>query len=143
MKDFFYSLSPQSMHKRFMSLRVDMPHERRQKYLPVDYEKDMAIVALVKEGGNEILVGLGQYFLNRDQHSAEVAIVVKDSYQNKSVGTEILFYLTTIARQRGLLGFIAEVLIDNEPMLRLFDKLGFKIERQWNEDMYTLNIPFK
>jgi len=143
MKDFFYSLSPKSIHKRFMSFRVEMPHERLQKYLPVDYEKDMAIAALVKEGGNEVLIGLGQYFLNRDQHSAEVAIVVRDSYQNNSVGTEVLFYLTTIARQRGLLGFTAEVLIDNEPMLRLFEKLGFDIDRRWDEDMYILNIPFK
>ncbi|MBN1626942.1 MAG: GNAT family N-acetyltransferase [Deltaproteobacteria bacterium] len=146
MKDFFYSLSPQSMHKRFMSFRVEMPHERLQKYLPVDYEKDMAIAALTREGGvkgNEVLVGLGQYFMNPDQHTAEVAIVVRDSYQQKSVGTEILFYLTSIARQRGLLGFTAEVLLDNEPMLRLFEKLGFDIERRWEENMYVLNIPFK
>lgn len=146
MKDFFYSLSPQSMHKRFMSFRVEMPHERLQQYLPVDYEKDMAIAALVREGkneGSESLVGLGQYFLNSDQHTAEVAIVVRDSYQQKSVGTEILFYLTAIAKQRGILGFTAEVLLDNEPMLRLFDKLGFDIERRWDENMYILNIPFK
>jgi len=143
MKDFFYSLSPKSIHKRFMSFRLDMPHERLQEYLPVDYEKNMAIAALVKEGENEILVGLGQYFLNPDQHTAEVAIVVRDSYQKKSVGTEILFYLTTIARQYGLLGFTAEVLIDNQPMLRLFDKLGFDIDRRWEEGMYSLNIPFK
>jgi acyl-CoA hydrolase/RimJ/RimL family protein N-acetyltransferase len=143
MKDFFYSLSARSMHKRFMSFRVEMPHERLQQYLPVDYEKDMAIAALVKEGENYILAGLGQYFMNRDQHTAEVAIVVRDSYQQKSVGTEILFYLTSIARQRGLLGFTAEVLLDNEPMLRLFEKLGFDIDRRWEENMYILNIPFK
>jgi acyl-CoA hydrolase/RimJ/RimL family protein N-acetyltransferase len=143
MKDFFYSLSARSMHKRFMSFRVEMPHERLQQYLPVDYERDMAISALVKEGENDILVGLGQYFLNQDQHTAEVAIVVKDSYQQKSVGTEVLFYLTSIARQRGILGFTAEVLLDNEPMLRLFEKLGFDIDRRWEENMYHLNIPFK
>jgi len=143
MKDFFYSLSPKSIHKRFMSYRVEMPHEKLQQYLPVDYEKDMAIAALTKEGDNEILVGLAQYFLNRDRHTAEVAIVVRDSYQNKSVGTEMLFYLTAVARQRGLLGFTAEVLLDNEPMLRLFDKLGFDIERRWDEDTYSLDIPFK
>jgi acyl-CoA hydrolase/RimJ/RimL family protein N-acetyltransferase len=143
MKDFFYSLSARSMHKRFMSFRVEMPHERLQQYLPVDYEKDMAITALVKDDENEIMVGLGQYFMNRDQHTAEVAIVVRDSFQQKSVGTEILFYLTSIARQRGLLGFTAEVLLDNEPMLRLFEKLGFDIDRRWEDNMYILNIPFK
>jgi RimJ/RimL family protein N-acetyltransferase len=126
-----------------MSLRLDMPHERLQEYLPVDYEKNMAIAALVKEGENEILIGLGQYFLNPDQHTAEVAILVRDNYQNKSVGTEILFYLTSIARQNGLLGFTAEVLLDNQPMLRLFDKLGFDMDRRYEEGMYSLDIPFK
>jgi len=143
MKDFFYSLSPKSMHKRFMSLRLDMPHERLQEYLPVDYEKNMAIAALVKEGENDILIGLSQYFMNPDQHTAEVAIIVRDSYQSKSVGTEILFYITSIARQRGLLGFTAEVLVDNQPMLRLFDKLGFDIDRRYEEGIYSLNIPFR
>jgi acyl-CoA hydrolase/RimJ/RimL family protein N-acetyltransferase len=143
MKDFFYSLSPKSMHKRFMSLRMDMPHERLQEYLPVDYEKNMAIAAIAKEEENEILVGLAQYFLNPDQHTAEVAIVVRDSYQQKSVGTEILFYLTSIARQRGLLGFTAEVLVDNQPMLRLFEKLGFDINRRYEEGVYSLDIPFR
>jgi acyl-CoA hydrolase/RimJ/RimL family protein N-acetyltransferase len=143
MKDFFYSLSPKSMHKRFMSLRLDMPHERLQEYLPVDYEKNMAIAALVKEEENEILIGLAQYFMNPDQHTAEIAIVVRDSYQGKSVGTEILFYLTSIARQRGLLGFTAEVLLENQPMLRLFDKLGFDIDRRYEEGMYSLDIPFR
>ena len=143
MKDFFYSLSPKSMHKRFMSYRLDMPHERLQEYLPVDYERNMAIAALVKEEENEILVGLGQYFLNPDQHTAELAIVVRDSYHQKSVGTEILFYIPSIARQRGLLGFTAEVLVDNQPMLRLFDKLGFDIHRRYEEGMYSLDIPFK
>jgi acyl-CoA hydrolase/RimJ/RimL family protein N-acetyltransferase len=143
MKDFFYSLSPKSVHKRFMSLRLDMPHERLQEYLPVDYEKNMAIAAIAKEEENEILVGLAQYFLNPDQHTAEVAIVVRDSYQQKSVGTEILFYLTSIARQRGLLGFTAEVLVDNQPMLRLFEKLGFDINRRYEEGVYSLDIPFR
>jgi acyl-CoA hydrolase/RimJ/RimL family protein N-acetyltransferase len=143
MKDFFYSLSPKSLHKRFMSLRLDMPHERLQEYLPVDYEKNMAIAAIAKEEENEILVGLAQYFLNPDQHTAEVAIVVRDSYQQKSVGTEILFYLTSIARQRGLLGFTAEVLVDNQPMLRLFEKLGFDINRRYEEGVYSLDIPFR
>ncbi len=143
MKDFFYSLSLKSMHKRFMSLRLDMPHERLQEYLPVDYEKNMAIAALVKEGENDILIGLSQYFMNPDQHTAEVAIIVRDSYQSKSVGTEILFYITSIARQRGLLGFTAEVLVDNQPMLRLFDKLGFDIDRRYEEGIYSLNIPFR
>ncbi|HJX35046.1 MAG TPA: GNAT family N-acetyltransferase [Desulfatiglandales bacterium] len=143
MKDFFYSLSPKSMHKRFMSFRLDMPHERLQEYLPVDYEKNMAIAALVKEGENDILIGLSQYFMNPDQHTAEVAIIVRDSYQQKSVGMEILFYLTSIARQRGLLGFTAEVLVDNQPMLRLFEKLGFDIDRRYEEGVYSINIPFR
>ncbi|OPY65491.1 MAG: Succinyl-CoA:coenzyme A transferase [Syntrophorhabdaceae bacterium PtaU1.Bin034] len=144
LKDFFYSLSLDSLYKRFMSWRFDMTHERLQQYIvPVDYTKEMGILALVKEHGIDVVIGVGQYIINEDRHTAEVAIVVRDRYQNRGVGYEILSYLTYIAQRRGLLGFTAEVLIQNEPMLHLFGKMGFDIERTMTAGVYELELRFK
>ncbi|OGP50908.1 MAG: acetyl-CoA hydrolase [Deltaproteobacteria bacterium RBG_13_43_22] len=142
-KDFFYSLSDQSMYRRFISFRQDMPHERLQEFVVVDYTKEMLILACLKEGEREKVVGIGQYFINPNTHSAEVAQATRDEYQGQGVGREMLSYLTYLAKRDGLLGFTAEVLVENKPMLRLFEKMGFDIRRQKEQGVYELKMTFR
>lgn len=145
LKDFFYSLSDESLYKRFVSARTDMPHERLQEFVVIDYTKEMVILATVKEDNQEIVVGVGQYLLNGDNHTAEVAFIVRDDYQNRGVATALLRYLTNLAIKRGLLGFTSEVLMSNGAMLRVFEKMGFHLEKHPMLDgdpMYALKISF-
>lgn len=60
----------------------------------------------------------------------------------REVGTELVSYLTYLAKKQGLLGFTAEVLADNRPMLHLFDKMGFDIETKSSEGVYELKMAF-
>ncbi|MEM4161459.1 MAG: GNAT family N-acetyltransferase [Thermoplasmata archaeon] len=143
LKDFFYSLSDSSLYKRFMSVRKDMPHERLQEFVVIDYKKEMVILATRSEGEKEEIVGMGQYGIEEDTNTAEVALVVRDDYQNKGVGWEILSYLTYLAKSHGLIGFTAEVFADNRPMLHLFEKAGFQIEKRMSEGVYHLKMLFK
>jgi acyl-CoA hydrolase/ribosomal protein S18 acetylase RimI-like enzyme len=143
LKEFFYSLSDQSLYRRFLSTKREMPHEDLQSYVVIDYTKEMAILAVLPRHGKEEVIGLGQYWINEDNHTAEVAFAVKDTYQNSGVGTELLKYLTQLAKRRGLMGFTAEVLLDNEPMLRLFEKMGFAIEKRVQEGVCELKMTFR
>jgi len=143
LKDFFYSLSDNSMYRRFISVRKDMPHERLQEFTIIDYSREMVILAVLKQREKEEIVGLGQYGIDAATHTAEVAVVVKDDYQNKGIGTELLSNLTYLAKKQGLLGFTAEVLAENRPMLHLFEKMGFDIETRSAEGVYELNMAFR
>ena len=142
LKDFFYALSEDSMYLRFFSQRKDMPHKRLQDFVAVDYSKKMEILAVIQGKEKETIIGLGQYELNRDMHTAEAALVVKDQCQNQGVGSELLSYLTYLARRQGLLGFTAEVLVENKPMLLLFEKMGFEIEKRREEEVYEMRMRF-
>ncbi len=146
LKDFFYSLSDESIYRRFISSRKDMPHERLQEFVVIDYSREMMIIATIKRGKVEEIVGLSQYGIDETTHTAEVAFVVKDEYQNKGIGTELLKYITIIARRHGLLGFTAEVLKHNKPMLHLFEKMGFDINQKNaidNDSVYELKLAFR
>lgn len=129
MKEFFYSLSDESMYLRFASARKDMPHRRLQEFVALDYSKEMVILAVIVKDERETVIGLGQYAVDETTHMAEFAFVVKDEFQNKGVGAELNSYLTYLAKKQGLLGFTAEVLADNAPTLHLLDKIGYKIEK--------------
>jgi RimJ/RimL family protein N-acetyltransferase len=143
LKDFFYSLSDQSMYRRFISQRKDMPHERLQDFVVIDYTKEMVILATFVEDEIEEVVGVGQYGIDEITHTAEIAFVVKDDYQNRGIGTELLKYLTYLAKKQGLLGFTAEVLTENKPMLALFEKMGFDIKKTREGGVYELKMAFR
>jgi RimJ/RimL family protein N-acetyltransferase len=142
LKDLFYALSDNSMYRRFISRRKDMPHERLQEFVIIDYSREVGIVATVKQAEKEIIVGLGQYNLNNNTHTAEVAFVVRDDFQNKGIGNELLSYLTLLAKKQGLLGFTAEVLVENRPMYHLFEKMGFFMDQRTEDQVYELKMAF-
>jgi acyl-CoA hydrolase/RimJ/RimL family protein N-acetyltransferase len=143
LKDFFNFLSDQSLYRRFISVRKDTPHERLQEFVVIDYTKEMVILATIKDAEVEKVVGVGQYGINETNHTAEVALVVRDEDQNKGVGLELLSYLTYLAKREGLLGFAAEVLVENKPMLHLFEKMGFDIQKRNEQGVYELQMAFR
>ncbi len=143
LKEFFYSLSDQSIYRRFISVRKDMPHERLQEFVVIDYTKEMVILAVLQHEERDVVVGVGQYGIDEQSHTAEVALVVRDEHQNRGVGTELLAYLTVLAKRAGLLGFTAEVLVDNQPMLHLFEQGGFEIEKRREANVNELKMLFR
>jgi acyl-CoA hydrolase/GNAT superfamily N-acetyltransferase len=143
LKDFFYSLSDQSLYRRFFSIRKNVPHEKLQQFCVIDYTRRMVILAVKERDQHQEIVGVGQYGIHEDAHKAVVALVVRDDYQNQGIGTQLLTYLTYLAKKQGLLGFWAEVLFENKPMLHLFDKMGFKIEKKKGVGVYELNLWFR
>lgn len=144
LKDFFYSLSDKTMYRRFASARRDMPHERLQDFVAIDYTKEMVVLAVLQEPERqETVVGLGQYSLDPAEMFANVALVVRDDYQGRGVGTQLLQYLTELARKRGLRGFTADVLDENRAMLHLFEKAGFDIQRRSSMGTQELRMSFR
>jgi RimJ/RimL family protein N-acetyltransferase len=110
----------------------------------IDYTQQMALLAVTPQDEKPKVVGVARYFLNPDIRTAEVTVVVRDDYQNKGVGRELLTYLTYLAKKNGLVGFTAEVLVANAAMLRLFKRMGFDIETV-SEDgvVYELKLAFR
>jgi len=143
LKEFFYSLSDESMYQRFISARRDIPHELLQDLVAVDYFTKMVLVAVTERDGRESICGLGQYGMNRDMYTADVALVVRDDCQKKGVAGEMLAYLTFLAKRQGLLGFTAEVLAGNEPVFRLFRKMGFDVSKRNEEGVYEMKAMFR
>ncbi len=143
LKNFFYSLSGDSMYHRFISIRADMHHDRIQQFAVIDYTKEMVILAVVQEDDKETIAGMGQYFIDESTHTAEVAFLVRDEYHGRGIGTELLLYLTYLAKKNGLHGFTAEVLVDNKPMLQIFENAGFEIEKHAEGGIYALAMSFR
>ena len=146
LKDLAHHLSDESLYRRFFTKRTDIPHEYLQRFVVIDYTKEMAILAVLREEEKEEILGVGRYSVDKDTYTANVAFAVRDDYQNMGIGRELLTYLTYLAKKQGLLGLTAEVLLENAPMLHLFKAFegkGFEIERKIGAGVVDLKISFK
>ncbi len=143
-KDFYYSLSDKSIYRRFLSIRRYLPHKELQKhFVVIDYTREMAILAVTRYQGNDVVAGLAQYCIVEESLSAEISIVVRDDFQSKGIGFELFSYLVSVARNQGLHTLTADILPDNLPVFRLIEKLGLKYERKWDSGLIHVIIYLK
>jgi acyl-CoA hydrolase/GNAT superfamily N-acetyltransferase len=138
LSEMLYSLSEQSVKTRYMTRTAAFPHRHVQQLTNVDYKKDFAIVGVVPSASGEEIVAIAQYFLDPQTQAAEVAFVVQDEWQQKGMGTFLLDYITKIARQRGVKRFYAKVLPNNKPMLAIFHNSGYKVNTEFDGDVYNI-----
>jgi GNAT superfamily N-acetyltransferase len=128
MQDLFYALSEESIYYRFFTGTSVMPHTRVQRFTTIDYQKELAIVAVVGEEGHEEIIAVGRYTVEPDTNMAEVAFLVRDDWQRKGIGSWLQNYLIEIAKKRGIVALKARTLADNTAVLRLVHKAGVTIE---------------
>ena len=113
------------------------------EFTSVDFSKDMAVAGLIQDLGGEQIVGVAHYYNNPATHRAEVSFLVRDDWQAKGLGTDLLEILTEIARKRGITGFEARVLVANQSMMAVFYNSGYKVTTRREDDVFLLEYDFK
>ncbi len=133
-------LSEVSRYRRFMSLVTELS-EAQLKYLTeIDYMNHMAWGALDLSGPSPHGAGVARYVRSdEDPAKAEVAVTVLDEYQGRGLGTLLLGVLARTAAAHGISTFIAYVLHENAPMMRIFYDLGGHAET--DGDVLRVEVP--
>lgn len=140
LQQLFYRLSTDSVYHRFFHSRRTLPHREMQLFCTIDYDRDMAIVALPEDSSTDQVVGWASYHLDPATGLAETAFLVDDGWQGRGVGTALRTHLTSIARSRHVRGLRAEVLAGNARMLKLFEESGYPVEMIRNDDSFSIRI---
>jgi RimJ/RimL family protein N-acetyltransferase len=118
--------SAESLSRRFFAPKRHFSEREVAYFMNIDFVTQVALVAVVDDSGKRTIVAGGRFVLVQPG-IAEVAFAVVDAYQGQGVGTKLMRYLVSIAREAGLRELVAEVLPDNQPMLSVFQKCGLKI----------------
>ncbi len=142
-QNFFYRHSRRTVYYRFHGHLEQLARKDLQEFVNIDYREAMTIVGMVRPArGGKRIMALGQFFLHRASNLAEVAFIVSDDYQNQGIGTWLLLYMAKIAQEQGVSGFFAEVLLQNQQMLRVFHKSGFSFTSEREDDVNRITMHF-
>lgn len=126
--DGFGRLSEQSVYRRFFSQKRRLSDTELAYLTELDFETHVALLAVVREDGVDLPVGVGRFIRDPDRPSAEIAFTVDDRHQGLGIATLLLEHLADIARQLGVRELTAEVLSDNEDMLDVFRHSGLTMD---------------
>jgi acetyltransferase len=129
------STSPESLRFRFRHVVKSISHEGATPYTVIDYDRDMAIVAILDDGETKKMLGVGRMVGGADPETAEYAVLVADPWQSQGLGLQFTDFLIEIARDRGLKRLVAETTKDNASMLAVFRKRGFELRTAAEEDV--------
>lgn len=121
---FIRSLSNDSRYNRLLGARKLTPDEVRQ-LTRIDYDREMAFVAVTADSGRQQLLGVARYVRDADR-GAEFAIVVADAWQRKGIGSMLLDRLLRHAHTAGIARLYGITLATNDAMQNLARKLGFR-----------------
>lgn len=125
----FQRLGKQSVYFRFFGAKKRLTDEELKRLTEPDFVNHVGLVATLREGDEEHIIGVGRYLRYDAAHRAEVAFAVADKHQGRGIGMLLLEHLAPIARAHGITEFEADVLGENNRMLQVFAKSGFVVER--------------
>lgn len=144
-QDEIYALPDQDIYTRFFQSLKSFSHKVAMPMAAIDYTDKMSIAAVTgkeEPESREQIVAIGQYIRDPHTNFAEVAFTTHQDWQNRGIGTFLLQYLVRIAKEKNIKGFTADVLAENNHMMKVFSKTGHPVKTHLEYGVYELEIPF-
>jgi len=145
MTKFHEGLSERTVFMRYlqaMNLSERTAHERLSRLSFIDYDREIALVALTRDAstGQQDIMGIGRVSKQRWSNEAEFAILVSDHYQHQGLGSELITRLIQIARDEKVGRLVGYVFNENHEMIRMTERFGFTIQPTDRESILLAQI---
>lgn len=138
--EFIKGLSRETCRFRFFRLIKELSHLDLVRFCNIDYDREMAIIAELRENDKRKEIGAARLILEPSGKRGEFAVVVADEYQRKGLGTKLVDMIIGIAEEKNLESIYGIIMPENEAMIQLCRKMGFTIFREKDEVIATLNL---
>jgi len=126
LQDLYRHMTPEDQRLRFFAPMKEMSHRLAARLSQLDYDREVALVALDAKSD---ALGVVRYGADPDNQRAEYAIGVRSDCQGLGLGTALMQAVIEVARGRSIGEIIGDVLRENRRMLQLCAELGFATEQ--------------
>ena len=119
-----------------------MPHKNLEQYVNVTEEDGLSLVVTIGPRENRKIIAEARYMINPGDPYPEAAFMVHEDYRGRGIASALLHYLIDVAKERGIGGFRAEVLMSNRSMMKVFERLPYVLHKRLEENMLLLQFQF-
>ncbi len=134
--EFYARVSPESKYMRFFAPYPRLSDRDVKRFTHVDYVDRMAFILTLGDD----LIAVGRYD-RAEEDQAEVAFLIEDAHQGRGIAQLLLEHLAQAARERGITGFIAEVLPENRRMAQVFFDAGYRVKKGIEDGVLAVEFP--
>lgn len=140
--DAFGRMGAQSRYYRFFTPKRGFSEAEIEHFMNADFVNHVALVAVVEANGVRQIAGAGRYLVS-NPGAAEIAFGVDDAYQGRGIASSLIRHLMAIARAAGLDSFHADVLAQNAPMLKVFERSGLQVSTTSEQSVLHVTLRLK
>jgi len=113
-----------------------------QRLCNVNFENEVAFVAAAGAREHPDIVAQACYFIDPSTNLAETAFMVHPDWQGKGLGMALERRMAEHAKARGVRGFVAEILPDNDNMIRLAKAVPGNVNVEQLRDTVRVTVLF-
>jgi RimJ/RimL family protein N-acetyltransferase len=128
----FSKLDRESIYRRFFSPKKELSPSELEQLTSADFDRVVALVVTAKTPDGEVVIAGGRYAAesNNQPQFAELAFLTADTHRGRGIANLLLHHLVKLGRDAGLSGFEADVLAENESMLKVFRRSGLPMTQR-------------
>lgn len=122
--------TPDDLRKRFLAPLKTFPHEMAARLSQIDYDREMALVAVTPGSayGSGPILGVVRIFGDPEREAAEYAILVRSDLKGRGLGYQLMSAIVDHARAHGYKRLHGEVFRHNTAMLQMASEFGFETQ---------------
>jgi acetyltransferase len=125
---------------RFFAPLREMTHTFAARMTQIDYDREMALVALAPDGD---MLGVVRLIADPDGRSGEFAVFVRSDLKGRGLGFRLMTEILDYGRRHGIKTVHGDVLRENTTMLSMAAELGFGVARSADPGVVRVEIHLK
>lgn len=138
---FIAKVTKEDLYYRYFSEINEFTHEDLANMTQIDYDREMAIVAVRRTDDGEEILGVTRAISDPDNVDAEFAVLVRSDLKGLGLGRRLLEKLIGYTRDHGLMRLNGITMPNNRGMVTLARKLGFTVDIQLEDGIVSLTLP--
>ncbi|PKH21932.1 protein acetyltransferase [Enterobacterales bacterium CwR94] len=140
LRRFIGLVTKEDLYYRYFSEINEFTHEDLANMTQIDYDREMAIVAIRHGDEGEEIIGVTRAISDADNVDAEFSVLVRSDLKGLGMGRRLLEKMIAYTREHGLEQLNGITMPHNRGMVTLARKLGFHVDVQLDEGIVSLAL---
>lgn len=140
LKAFILKVTKEDLYYRYFSEINEFTHEDLANMTQIDYDREMAFVAVRTENEESEIIGVTRTVSDPDNIDAEFSVLVRSDLKGLGLGRRLLDKMIDYAAEHGLQSLTGITMPNNHGMITLAKKLGFDVDIQIQDGIVNLSL---